>query len=229
MKKNYVIACNKPWFNDLIVQLRNKTDSNFRLIRNKESLDYNYLSKLSPKYIFFPHWSFIIPEKIYKTFKCVIFHMTDVPFGRGGSPLQNLIVRGYTDTVISAIKCVKKIDSGPIYLKKPLNINGSAEEIYLRANEIIKNMILYIIQNNPKPIAQRGSIVTFERRKPHQGSWKNARDLDEVYNFIRMLDADGYPSSFIKIGKFKLEFSRVSKKVGALFSDVKITLEANNE
>ncbi len=26
-------------------------------------------------------------------FECVCFHMTDVPYGRGGSPLQNLIIR----------------------------------------------------------------------------------------------------------------------------------------
>ncbi len=229
MKKKYVIACNKPWFNDYIVKLKNETNSNFKLIRNKKDLNYSDLNELSPEYIFFPHWSYLIPEKIYKKFKCVIFHMTDVPFGRGGSPLQNLIVRGYTDTFISAIKCVKKIDSGPIYLKKPLNINGSAEEIYLRANEIVKNMILHIIHNKPEPIEQKGTLVTFKRRKPEQGSWENAKNLDEVYNYIRMLDADGYPLSFIKIGKFKLEFSRVSKKAGSLLSDVKITLDDKNE
>ena len=33
----------------------------------------------------------------------------------------------------------------------------------------------------------------------------------------------------IKIGKFKLEFSRVSKKIGSLYSDVKISLEAMDE
>ena len=46
--------------------------------------------------------------------------MTDLPYGRGGSPLQNLIVRGHKHTMISAIKCVKELDAGPIYLKKPL-------------------------------------------------------------------------------------------------------------
>ena len=44
--------------------------------------------------------------------------MTDLPFGKGGSPLQNLIMRGYKHSKLSSIKCAEKIDSGPIYLKK---------------------------------------------------------------------------------------------------------------
>ena len=60
----------------------------------------------------------MIPSKIYQKFETIIFHMTDVPFGRGGSPLQNLIIRGYKISKLSAIKCTKKIDGGPVYLKK---------------------------------------------------------------------------------------------------------------
>lgn len=44
--------------------------------------------------------------------------MTDLPYGRGGSPLQNLIVRNHYKTKISEIRVKKEIDSGPIYLKK---------------------------------------------------------------------------------------------------------------
>ena len=44
--------------------------------------------------------------------------MTDLPFGRGGSPLQNLIVRGFEETMTSAIKVTKGIDTGDIYLKE---------------------------------------------------------------------------------------------------------------
>jgi methionyl-tRNA formyltransferase len=52
------------------------------------------LAALDPRYVFFPHWSHRIDSAIFERFECVIFHMTDLPFGRGGSPLQNLIARG---------------------------------------------------------------------------------------------------------------------------------------
>ena len=50
-----------------------------------------------------------------KRYDCVIFHMTDLPYGRGGSPLQNLIIRGYKKTNVVSNKCVGEVDAGPIY------------------------------------------------------------------------------------------------------------------
>jgi len=44
--------------------------------------------------------------------------MTDLPFGRGGSPLQNLIERGIKKTKISAIKVDGGIDTGDIFFKR---------------------------------------------------------------------------------------------------------------
>jgi len=36
----------------------------------------------------------IILKEIFENYEIILFHMTDLPYGRGGSPLQNLIVRG---------------------------------------------------------------------------------------------------------------------------------------
>lgn len=115
-------------------------------------------------YIFIPFWSWWIPPEIYKKWACVIFHMTDLPFGRGGSPLQNLIVRGFKRTKISALKCVKKIDAGPLYCQVPLSLEGTADNIYDRADDIIRSaMIPFIIKQRPEPSPQKGKPVYFDR------------------------------------------------------------------
>ena len=44
-----------------------------------------------------------------------------------------------------------------------------------------------------------------------------------------MLDADGYPPAFIRVGNYKIEFSRATKKVDALYASVKVTWESKNE
>ena len=41
--------------------------------------------------------------------------MTDVPYGRGGSPLQNLIVRGYSEIKLTVLQMVKAFDAGLVY------------------------------------------------------------------------------------------------------------------
>ena len=33
------------------------------------------LNEISPRYIFFPHWSYIIPKEIFDSFDCIIFHI----------------------------------------------------------------------------------------------------------------------------------------------------------
>ena len=81
-------------------------------LRSPEELSHVRLSEINPEYVFFPHWSWRIPESIYGNYSCVIFHMTDLPYGRGGSPLQNLIVRGHKSTQVSALKCIAELDAG---------------------------------------------------------------------------------------------------------------------
>ena len=115
-------------------------------------------------YIFVPFWSWYIPAEIYKKWNVVIFHMTDLPYGRGGSPLQNLIVRGFTKTKISALKCTKGIDAGPLYCQVPLSLEGTADNIYDRADDIIRNaMIPFIKIQQPEPSPQKGKVVYFDK------------------------------------------------------------------
>lgn len=163
-----------------------------------------------------PHWSWLIQPGIYNKYNCVLFHITDLPFGRGGSPLQNLILRKIYNTKISAIKVTKEVDSGQIYIKEDFYIGlGSANEIFSAASDLIfLKMIPFIINKNPKPIEQIGEIISFKRRKPEESNIKliNLKSLNDFYDFIRMLDGEGYPKAFMKFGKFKIEFSEVHKK-----------------
>ena len=67
--------------------------------------------------------------------------MTDLPYSRGGSPLQNLILRGHQETQIIALRCVAELDAGPIYMKRPLSLEESAYEIFVRAADVVQEMI----------------------------------------------------------------------------------------
>lgn len=150
-----------------------------------------------------------------------------MPFGRGGSPIQNLIARGIYETRITALRCVEEMDAGPIYLKKPLYLYGAAEEIFLRASIIIENMIVELLENAPEPKPQEGKAVVFKRRKPAESNLAAAHTLEQVFDHIRMLDAEGYPNAFLQYGPFILEFTRASMKTGRIVADVQISLSKN--
>jgi len=223
-KKQFVLATSHSWSQGMVERLSARTGCNFTLISEPSELTSEKLAVINPMFVFFTHWSHRIPANIFNKFDCVIFHMTDLPFGRGGSPLQNLIVRGIYETQISALRCVEEIDAGPVYLKKPLSLHGSAEEIFLRASNVIEEMIVTIIEKSPEPVSQEGTPTTFKRRKPEEGNLDNAKSLDQAFDFIRMLDADGYPKAFVNVGPFKLEFARASRKTGHVVADVRISL-----
>lgn len=220
-----VIVSNKEWHRKHVSEVSKCTASEVIYIDKKEDVTFENLQKLNPKYVFFPHWSYIIPSDVYENFECIVFHMTDLPFGRGGSPLQNLIERGIYETKISSLRVCKELDAGDIYIKRPLSLWGTAEEIYLRAGELTKEMMIEIIRNKLKPVSQTGEPVLFKRRKPEQSDISNLTELEKVFDYIRMLDADGYPHAYADVGKFHLEFERASLKDGYIRADVKISMK----
>lgn len=148
-----------------------------------------------------------VPDDIVNDFECVCFHMTDVPYGRGGSPLQNLILRGHRETKITALRMDCGLDTGPVYLKRPLSLDGSALEIYKRAACITYDMIRELVVRQPEPLSQVGETVVFRRRTPEQSELPKAYSNSELYDFIRMLDAETYPRAFLEHGNWRLEFA----------------------
>jgi len=215
---NILIVTIKSWHIDNFYRLKVKyPQMNWYLIDNKEFLDLENIKNISPNYIFFPHWSWKIPKEIYENYTSILFHMTDLPFGRGGSPLQNLIIREIYKTKISAIKVEKDLDSGDIYLKKDLDISlGSAQEIFIKMSDIIFfEMIPEIIENNITPQPQKGNKIIFKRRTPQESDLLQLEHITKrkVYDFIRMLDAEGYPKAFIKLNdELMIKFSEVHLK-----------------
>jgi methionyl-tRNA formyltransferase len=151
--------------------------------------------------------------------------MTDVPYGRGGSPLQNLILAGKTHTMLTALRMVEQMDAGPVYKKVPLNLDGSAEEIYLHAGELSIEIIDWIISNNPKPTPQEGEVIQFKRRTPKQSNLPNSGNLQAAYNFIRMLDANGYPTAFIEHGDYLMHFRKAKIDGDRIVAEVEIKMQ----
>ncbi len=205
--KAFALVTEKSWHTSMIDQLGVRNNEHWIHISTKNNFTLEQLRSNNIDKVFIPHWSYIIPEEIWSNFECIVFHMTDLPYGRGGSPLQNLIVRGHKETQISALRVNEGIDTGDIYLKRPLSLEGTAQEIFLRAVPIIREMVEKIIDENIIPKPQTGEPVVFKRRKPNEGNIGELEDIKKVYDFIRMLDVEGYPPAFLETKHFRFEFT----------------------
>ncbi len=202
----YILATNKPWNVETFVSWRDKLDGSWNICISPEDLEIASMGK-RPRFVFFPHWSHIVPDAYLEAHECVCFHMTDVPYGRGGSPLQNLIARGHEETVLTALRMTPEIDAGPVYLKRSLRLDGTAEEIFRRAADLSMAMIQDIIKMEIEPSPQQGEPTVFKRRKPAQSRVPEVADLRGLFDHIRMLDAPGYPHAFIDYGDWTAQIT----------------------
>ena len=82
-----LIATIKQWNIDHAVKMAEqyKDMHDIKIVSQKQQLSIDMLEQFRPDMIFFPHWSYKIPADIYENYLCVVFHMTDLPFGRGAA------------------------------------------------------------------------------------------------------------------------------------------------
>ncbi len=218
MTEKYIIASSKPWHRQRLEALLQPVDS-WLWVSSPEEL-HEAVERVQPRYVFFLHWHWMVPESIWSRHECVCFHMTDVPYGRGGSPLQNLIVAGKTDTMLTALRMVDAVDAGPVYAKRPMSLQGRAEDIYIRAGQLSFDIMQWMVEAKPEPVPQTGEVVAFQRRKPEQSELPTTGSLSAIYDHIRMLDAPTYPLAFLDCGDFRIEFSSAELQGDVLHAKV---------
>jgi methionyl-tRNA formyltransferase len=61
---------------------------------------------------------------------------------------------------------VSEVDAGPVYTKRPLWLEGTAQDIYARAGALSAEIIEWMIEYEPLPVEQVGEAVLFKLRKP---------------------------------------------------------------
>jgi methionyl-tRNA formyltransferase len=103
-----------------------------------------------------------------------------------------MILKRFSKKKICAIEAKDEMDSGNIFLRKNLSLEGSANKIYSRMYSIILEMIKFIIRNKlPKTIKQKGKIFLFNRRNEKESYVDfSSFKIDKIYDYIRMLDLD---------------------------------------
>jgi len=211
---SYLFCAYRDWAIKLHKQILKK-HKNLILLQDPKKLTLRNVKKINPKLIFFPDWSWIVPKTILENYKCVCFHESNLPKFRGGSPIQNQIIKGKTATMTTAFFMNDKIDAGDILLKKPLSLEGTLDEIFERMIKNDYEMILSIIKGDYKIQKQKGRPTYYKRRTPKQSELSLNDSKKQIYNFIRML-SDPYPNAFIKFGQKKIIFKSAKFEKGKL-------------
>jgi methionyl-tRNA formyltransferase len=220
----YVVASSKDWFKE---HPKSNEYSNLNIIEinTKNDLNIELLEKINPRYIFFPHWNWKVDSQIFEKFECVVFHTAPLPFGRGGSPIQNLIIRNIDKSPVCALKMTEILDGGPIYASIQVTLDGTISEIFSKIAICVEKLIIKICQENIEPQEQSGEIFSFERLTYADNELISKYTIKQLYDRIRMVDGLDYQRAYINFGQNKIEFTEAHMDQDCLFAKIKIEVK----
>ncbi len=225
MKK--AIFCIQNHLIEDILKTKELLNDNSIVVKNKDQLNIEFINDHKPDFIMFPHWSHKVPAEIYQNFKCICFHSTPLPYGRGGSPIQNMISLGHDETEVCSLLMTEEFDAGPIYIRSKVSLEGNLDQILVRIYKVIADQIFELLKKDIEPIEQVGEVVKFSRIIDN--TIKFSEPLNKIFDKIRMLDSSIYPQSYIDVEDCKIEFKNAKYVEDQIQASVTIKKISKNE
>ena len=143
----------------------------------------------------------IVPAEFLKLNRHnIAVHPSDLPKGRGWSPLTWQILQGKNKIPIVLFEAVKEMDRGKIYFRDFLEFEGHElnDELKQKQGEKVMELVLKFIksQGNAKGTKQKGKPTFYRRRTKEDCELSINKTIREQFNSLRIGDNERYPSSF---------------------------------
>lgn len=145
----------------------------------------------------------------------LVVHGSDLPKGRGMSPLTWEILNGQSEFYLSLLEASLKVDTGKIFMKSSYKLEGhelNEESRMVQGREIIK-LVLRFVEKYPQvnSMDQTGEPTYYRWRKPEDSELDINKSINEQFNLLRVVDNERYPAYFIKDGhKYILKIFKAS-------------------
>ena len=130
----------------------------------------------------------------------IVVHASDLPNGKGFSPLQWQVLQGKNDIILTLFEAVENVDAGPFYIKKTIHFRG--DELYdeLRYSlgiNIIEMCINYINSyESMVGIQQNGEESFYSKRSFEDDKIDVNKTIAEQFNHLRISDNENHPVWF---------------------------------
>ncbi|WP_335904147.1 methionyl-tRNA formyltransferase [Shewanella algae] len=155
----------------------------------------------------------LVPDStLGKSKNNIVIHASDLPAGKGFSPLQWQIRNGFDSIILTLFEAVKDVDAGEVYIKEKLEFEGNELLPELRkkmALKIIDMCVNFIVNfKKIKSFPQVGKETFFRRLDVSDDELDPAKTINELMDQLRSADFEKYPPYFYFKGrKFFLRLS----------------------
>lgn len=130
----------------------------------------------------------------------LVIHASDLPRGRGWSPMAWDILNGAEDITVSLLSAEDGVDCGPIWQKRRFAVDGSEllSELNERLFEVELELMDWALDNcdSTVPAPQKGEVSAWPKRTPADSEVDPTLPLTESFDIIRMADPERFPAFF---------------------------------
>jgi len=131
----------------------------------------------------------------------IVCHPSDLPNGKGHSPIAWEILKGVNELTFTLFEAVEGVDSGPIYDKVKVGLSGhelNSEIKKIQAETTFKMIGKYIdLYPSVDSSQQEGKETFYKKRTPQDCQLDINKSIVEQFNLLRTVDNNLYPAFFL--------------------------------
>ena len=154
------------------------------------------------------------PDVLVRNRRNLVVHASDLPNGRGFSPITWLILEGASEIPICLLEAVEKVDAGPVVYRDVLHLEGhelNEETRVLLGEKHIALCRRFLDAAEPPPgQPQEGEATFYARRRPEDSRLDPQKSIAEQFDLLRVVDNTRYPAFFDLRGhRYQLSITKV--------------------
>lgn len=132
-----------------------------------------------------------------------VIHESDLPKGRGWSPLAWQILEGRNEIVVTLLEADETIDAGGILRKESLKLEGHelADEIQEKLFRVKAKLMDFALTHSDEPLMpQFGAVSHYPKRIPEDSRLNLNLSLLDQFNLLRICEPR-FPAFFEYLGQ----------------------------
>lgn len=132
----------------------------------------------------------------------LVVHASDLPTGKGWSPLSWQVLEGKNQIPVSLFEADDSVDSGPIYARRLIDFEGYEliDGLRKKLAETTYDLCSWFVAEYPcsstQPRMQKGTESFYSRRGPKDSQLDVTKTIAEQFNLLRIVDNHVYPAFF---------------------------------
>jgi methionyl-tRNA formyltransferase len=132
----------------------------------------------------------------------LVVHASDLPSGKGWSPLTWQILEGKNRIPVSLFEADDSVDSGPIYAQGHIDLEGYEliDGLRKKLADTTYELCSWFVSEYPmsasQPRIQKGVESFYPRRGPEDSRLDVNKTIAEQFNLLRVVDNQAYPLFF---------------------------------